>query len=51
MAGRENSGPKQFKTEIVKGPGQTLKEKHCVSYSLTAAVRKNLLVNAESIDR
>lgn len=45
MAGRENSALEQFKTEIVKGPGQTVNKKHCVSYSLTAAVRRNVSVD------
>lgn len=51
MSGRENSALKQFKTEIVKGPGQTVNEKHCVSYSLTAAVRRNVPVDVEGINR
>lgn len=51
MAGRENPTLKQFKTETVKGPGQTVNEKRCVSYFVTAAFRRNVSVDVEGINR
>lgn len=39
LTGRENLVRIKFKTEVINSLGQTVKEKHFISYSLSAALK------------